>query len=801
MADYKAIIILTTGQARKIETTDRLLVGAGIEPSTSGGTFGLGVTAGTITVGQSGQITQVNSVLEVPGTGTDSLRLGRGTSATTSASVAVGVFANATTGAGALAFGGSANATSTGALAFGGSCTASADGSVAIGSSGLSSGIGAIGVGNSVSAVGTYSLAIGQDADTYSGDNGSIALGFYAKTSGAGQLVVGGDLNAPYTLLEGYFGRGPVSATPGSGFSINATGGSGTNIAGASLIIAGGKATGNAAGGSVQIQTSTVGSSGTTLQTLTTRVIITNTGSVGIGQSDPQGKLDVVGTGTFLSQFLSNTTTTGAAGLFFTETSSGGGTPFGIIRYGSTHSTEANHAEIYNYSSGGSLKFGTNNAERLRILSTGNVGIGTSSPSTFKLEVAGDIGPEADNTRSLGSSSRRITSLHLGTGSLFIRNDAADTAKTTFGYGVIDSTATITIGATTATTITIGRSGQTTNIASAATFQSSASFEGDVTLGNASTDALVFTGYISSANVFFTKQTNHTIRVEDTTTSNTVGAELNFTGAAGAGTGTGGLIALTAGTAGATGSGGTLFLIGGLGGATSGGGGNIDLQAGGSQSSGFNGGQLVLKSGSGFGSSSSGPIHMYAGMAGSTGNGNQTLITGGYGGGTSGNGGDAIFKGGLAQGGNSNGGDAYLHGGDKTGTGINGAVRIGTSSTSALVVGMAGAPMNFGQATVSQATNSSTAVTINASSGVISTVTLTAAARSIDGTFTVNNSCVTSASVISLTVGNYSGTYFTNGTPDVRVGSVSSGSFTVSILNIDNTNALNGSIKIYFTAL
>ncbi|MFA6005802.1 MAG: hypothetical protein WC775_04950 [Patescibacteria group bacterium] len=36
----------------------------------------------------------------------------------------------------------------------------------------------------------------------------------------------------------------------------------------------------------------------------------------------------------------------------------------------------------------------------------GNVGIGVSNPSSFKLEVAGNIGPEAHNTRSLGSSAR-----------------------------------------------------------------------------------------------------------------------------------------------------------------------------------------------------------------------------------------------------------------------------------------------------------------------------------------------------------------------------------------------------------
>ncbi len=37
---------------------------------------------------------------------------------------------------------------------------------------------------------------------------------------------------------------------------------------------------------------------------------------------------------------------------------------------------------------------------------TGNVGIGSSAPTSFKLEVAGDIGPDADGTRDIGSPSR-----------------------------------------------------------------------------------------------------------------------------------------------------------------------------------------------------------------------------------------------------------------------------------------------------------------------------------------------------------------------------------------------------------
>ncbi|MDD5416249.1 MAG: MerR family DNA-binding transcriptional regulator [Candidatus Daviesbacteria bacterium] len=43
---------------------------------------------------------------------------------------------------------------------------------------------------------------------------------------------------------------------------------------------------------------------------------------------------------------------------------------------------------------------------------SGNVGIGTSSPSTFNLEVAGNIGPEADSTRDIGSPSRYYANIY-----------------------------------------------------------------------------------------------------------------------------------------------------------------------------------------------------------------------------------------------------------------------------------------------------------------------------------------------------------------------------------------------------
>ena len=74
---------------------------------------------------------------------------------------------------------------------------------------------------------------------------------------------------------------------------------------------------------------------------------------------------------------------------------------------------------------GGALRFNTFNGslvERITVLSGGNVGIGSTSPTSFKLEVAGNIGPDADNTRDLGSSSRYYANIYanniVGSGAL-----------------------------------------------------------------------------------------------------------------------------------------------------------------------------------------------------------------------------------------------------------------------------------------------------------------------------------------------------------------------------------------------
>jgi len=106
--------------------------------------------------------------------------------------------------------------------------------------------------------------------------NESIAIGFGAQVTASNQLVIG---SGTEEITDAYLGSGVTDASP-SGTTLNATGGEGTDIAGAAITIAGGKGTGSAAGGSILFKTSDAGSTGTTLQSLTTKLTLAASGKL-----------------------------------------------------------------------------------------------------------------------------------------------------------------------------------------------------------------------------------------------------------------------------------------------------------------------------------------------------------------------------------------------------------------------------------------------------------------------------------------------------------------------------------------
>lgn len=168
-----------------------------------------------------------------------------------------------------------------------------AEGSLAIGYNADSTGhSSAIAMGTSATGGALYTVAIGASANA--GHGGSICIGQSATSTAIRQLVIGSDKFNAAEITDVYIGKGVVDALP-TDTTYHATGGEGTDIAGADITIAGGKGTGSAAGGSVIFQTSVVGSTGTSLQSLTDRVEIDNSGNIMVGTSTPIGVLTVEG--------------------------------------------------------------------------------------------------------------------------------------------------------------------------------------------------------------------------------------------------------------------------------------------------------------------------------------------------------------------------------------------------------------------------------------------------------------------------------------------------------------------------
>lgn len=96
--------------------------------------------------------------------------------------------------------------------------------------------------------------------------------------------------------------------------------------------------------------------------------------------------------------------------------------------------------------------------------------------------------------------------------------------------------------------------------------------------------------------------------------------------------------------------------------------------------------------------------------------------------------------------------------------------------------------------TVTQITSITTAVTINAICGTITTVALTAAAGAEEGPFTVNNSTVAATDYPGVVIKSYGGA----GTPFAWVSAVGSGTFAVTITNKHGADALNAAISLTF---
>lgn len=96
---------------------------------------------------------------------------------------------------------------------------------------------------------------------------------------------------------------------------------------------------------------------------------------------------------------------------------------------------------------------------------------------------------------------------------------------------------------------------------------------------------------------------------------------------------------------------------------------------------------------------------------------------------------------------------------------------------------------------VTQSGEITTAVTLNQPAGDIITVSLSTAASTTAGQFTVNNSFVKADSIVLANIIDYTGS---TGFPVILVDDVAAGSFKITVRNVDTAAALNGIPTIGF---
>ena len=227
---------------------------------------------------------------------TNAEAFGLNASVTSANSLAVG--SSATAAAGSTAIGYDATASGTDTVAVGGLASAAFDNTVAVGVAATTSSGDSIAVGTQASA-GFRAAAIGRSAQAADGSTAlgynanasidgdsialgaatsamnaySIAIGVGATTTADSQLVIGGPIA---NINHAVIGNGVAHATP-LGFTLQGTSGSGSNIAGASVTIAGGQGTGTGTGGNINFQIADPGSSGSSLNSLATVLQLSGT--------------------------------------------------------------------------------------------------------------------------------------------------------------------------------------------------------------------------------------------------------------------------------------------------------------------------------------------------------------------------------------------------------------------------------------------------------------------------------------------------------------------------------------------
>jgi hypothetical protein len=178
----------------------------------------------------------------------------------------IGDFSNTQGQTDSEAFGDGATVTNGRSVAFGTGSTGSGYQSVAVGQGATAAGTSSIAVGRASNVTGTYNMVFGE-AGSITNGTGNLAFGRAVSiTAAISNSIVFGD----HRNLYGY---DYTHVTP-LDFTLNACGGSGTDIAGANLNIAPGRGTGTGVAGNIVFKKAPAGTTGTTLNALTDAFIV-----------------------------------------------------------------------------------------------------------------------------------------------------------------------------------------------------------------------------------------------------------------------------------------------------------------------------------------------------------------------------------------------------------------------------------------------------------------------------------------------------------------------------------------------
>jgi hypothetical protein len=228
-------------------------------------------------------------------------------------------------------------------------------------------------IGDNTTTTYTDSTADSSLVTTYVAQGASISLGSGATALYAKQLVVGS--NTGGAITDVFIGNDVYAASP-QALTLHSTGGLGTNIAGANLIMSPGQGTGTAAGGYFSVQTAAAGgSSGAIFNSATERFRIDSTGLTSV-----KGSFNA-----------------GSAAQMTIDTSGNIGTSGGYTQTGSTANT---FSGATTFTATGTALTVNNNATV-----SGLMGVGTGSAATTQLSVSANWGTSpVDQSRGMNLS-------------------------------------------------------------------------------------------------------------------------------------------------------------------------------------------------------------------------------------------------------------------------------------------------------------------------------------------------------------------------------------------------------------